>query len=83
MQVEVTTNDQDQRVEYTVPGKDLRVITEPSEENVDEVVVEVWDAAGCSARELRPADQAQRIALRTLFDEIKADEQENAEVATA
>ena len=80
MQVEVTTFDDSEQVEYTVPGKSVRVLTLPSETDESEVIVEVWDEAGCAAREARPADQAQRIALRTLFDEIKADEEETSGV---
>lgn len=86
MQVEVTTNDADDRVEYSVKGKAVRVITEPlyvEGQPGDEAVVEVWDDAGCSVRETRPAEQAQRIALKTLFDEIRADEADQAVVADA
>lgn len=79
MVVEVTSNDEDERVIYEVLGKNLKVITDPRGADEGEVIVEIWDDAGCSAREARPADQAQRIALRTLFNEIKADEAELAD----
>lgn len=80
MQVHVTTSDEDERVIYEVPGKALKVITDPRDAEPGQVIVEIWDDAGCSAREARPADQAQRVALRTLFNEIKADEAEVAPV---
>jgi hypothetical protein len=72
MVVEVTTYDDNPTVEYAVQGEDLCVKVQPGEDE-SQVIVEVWDAAGCSAREARPADQAEKIALRTLFNEVRAD----------
>ena len=80
MQVEVTTSDEDAKVIYEVPGYPVKVITEPSEEHPEYVFVEIWDEAGCSARETRPADQAQSVALRTLFNEYRQDKRDLAEV---
>lgn len=78
MQVDIVRDDETGLAEYTVEGKDIRVVTQP--ETDGEVVVEVWDAAGCSARDTRPADQSESIALRTLFTEIRRDEREVAPV---
>lgn len=73
MQVEVTTfDDQPGKAVYEVRGYPVKVVVEPSE-NPDEVFVEVWDEAGCQDRAPRPADQAQRVALRTLHNEYRAD----------
>lgn len=78
MQVTIVRDDETGLAEYTVDGKDIRVVTQPEVEG--EVIVEVWDAAGCSARDTRPADQAEPIAIRTLFNEIRRDEREVAPV---
>ena len=79
MQVNITTSDEDNRSVYETPGYAVKVVTQPEGEG--ETVVEVWDEAGCQDRQLRPADQAHRVALKTLFNEYKADQAQRVVVS--
>jgi hypothetical protein len=83
MQVNVTTFDDSPNTEYTADGHDLRVVTYPHETDPNQVTVDIWDAAGLAGREDRPADQAQRIALKTLFDNIRSEDTDATVAAEA